>query len=176
MLTGDAPPVAARVAAEVGVGRVIAGALPEDKAREVAGLRSSGRRVAMVGDGVNDAPALAAAEVGVAMGSAADVAAASAEVVLLRDDLGSLADAVALARRTLSTIRQNLAWAFGYNVAALPVAAGALYPVTGWLLSPMLASAAMVFSSLSVVLNSLRLRGWAPAHVSDTPRVVRGRT
>ena len=158
MLTGDAPPVAARVAAEVGIDRVVAGALPEDKGREVAALRAAGRRVAMVGDGVNDAPALAAADLGIAMGSAADVAAQSAAVVLLRDDLAALAGAVAMARRTLATIRQNLVWAFAYNVAALPVAAGLLYPVTGWRLSPMLASAAMVLSSLSVVLNSLRLR------------------
>ena len=158
MLTGDARPVAERVAAEIGVARVITEALPEDKAREVAALRAAGRRVAMVGDGVNDAPALAGADLGIAMGSAADVAAESAEVVLLRDDLGSLAAAVELARRTVATIRQNLVWAFAYNVAALPVAAGALYPATGWLLSPMLASAAMVMSSLSVVLNSLRLR------------------
>jgi P-type Cu+ transporter len=158
MLTGDARPVAARVAAEVGIDRVVADALPEDKGREVAALRAARRRVAMVGDGVNDAPALAAADLGIAMGSAADVAAQSAAVVLLRDDLAALAGAVAMARRTLATIRQNLVWAFAYNVAALPVAAGILYPVTGWRLSPMLASAAMVLSSLSVVLNSLRLR------------------
>jgi Cu+-exporting ATPase len=174
MMSGDARPVAERVAAEVGIARVVAEALPEDKGREIAALHARGRRVAMVGDGVNDAPALAAADVGIAMGSAADVAARSAEVVLLRDDLGALVAALAMARRTLATIRQNLAWAFAYNLAALPVAAGALYPATGLRLSPMLASAAMVLSSLSVVMNSLRLRRFraaSGAYVGETARV-----
>jgi P-type Cu+ transporter len=151
MLTGDSRAVAAQVAAELGITRVVAETLPEAKADEVAALRQAGRRVAMVGDGVNDAPALAAAQVGIAMGSAADIAAESAGVVLLRDDLPALAGTVALARRTLRTIRQNLFWAFAYNVVALPIAAAGL-------LSPMLAGAAMSLSSVSVVLNSLRLR------------------
>ena len=147
MLTGDARPVAERVAADLGIGRVIAEALPADKAAALAGLG----RVAMVGDGVNDAPALAAADVGVAMGSATDVATSSAAVVLLRDDLGALAAAIALARRTMRIVRENLAWAFAYNAIAIPAAvAGAL--------TPMLASGAMAFSSLGVVLNSLRLK------------------
>jgi P-type Cu+ transporter len=151
MLTGDAVAVAERVSAELGISAVIAETLPADKAEHVTRLRAGGRRVAMVGDGVNDAPALAAADVGVAMGSASDVATESAEVVLLRDDLGALTASVLLARRTRSVIRQNLFWAFSYNVVALPIAAAGL-------LSPMIASAAMALSSVSVVLNSLRLR------------------
>jgi Cu+-exporting ATPase len=158
MLTGDARAPAEAVAATLGVARVEAEALPADKAARVQALRGEGRRVAMVGDGVNDAPALAAAEVGVAMGSATDVAAASAEVVLLRDELGALAAAVRVARRTLRVVRENLWWALGYNVVMIPAAAGALVPLGGPALSPMLASAAMAGSSVAVVMNSLRLR------------------
>jgi Cu+-exporting ATPase len=150
MLTGDAAAPAASIAAAVGVTRVEAGALPADKAARVAALRASGRHVAMVGDGVNDAPALAAATVGIAMGSATDVAAAGADVILLRDDLHALAAAVRVARRTLRVIRQNLAWALAYNLVMLPAAAG--------FLTPMIAAAAMSGSSLAVVANSLRLR------------------
>ncbi len=158
MVTGDHAGAAERVGREVGVDAVIARVQPRDKAARVEALRSEGRVVAMVGDGINDAPALARADVGMAMRSGTDVAIAAADVTLMRSDVGSVAEAIGLARRTLRTIRQNLGLAFVYNVVAIPVAAGALYPVTGWLLSPMIASAAMALSSVSVVTNSLRLR------------------
>jgi len=171
MLTGDARGAAERVAAELGITRVVSETMPGDKAARVEELRRAGRRVAMVGDGVNDAPALAVADVGVAMGTAADVATASADVVLRRDELSGLSGAIALARRTVRVVRQNLFWAFLYNVVSLPIAAGVAYPWTGWLLSPMLASAAMSLSSLSVVLNSLRLRAVGGGHHAEMPAV-----
>jgi Cu+-exporting ATPase len=158
MLTGDGRATAEAVAREAGVPRVVAGVLPEGKLAEIERLQGEGRVVAMVGDGVNDAPALARADVGIAMGSGTDVAVDASDVTLMRADLGAVADALALARRTMRTMRQNLFWAFAYNVVGIPVAAGALYPATGLLLSPVLASAAMAFSSVSVVSNSLRLR------------------
>jgi len=146
------------IASELGIDRVVAEVLPRQKADVVAAERAKGRIVAMVGDGMNDAPALAAAHVGVAVGTGADVAVAAADVALLRGGIASLPTAFRLARRTLRTIRQNLFWAFIYNVVGIPVAAGALYAATGWLLSPVLASAAMSLSSVSVLINSLRLR------------------
>jgi Cu+-exporting ATPase len=160
MLTGDRRGVAEAIAKQAGIDQVEAEVLPAGKVDYVARLQAEGRRVAMVGDGVNDAPALARADVGVAMGAGADVAAEAADVTLLRDDLQALADALGLSRRTMRTMRQNLFWAFIYNVVGIPVAAGVLYPATGMLLSPVLASAAMAFSSVSVVTNSLRLRGF----------------
>ena len=158
MLSGDREEVAQAVAAQLGLDRVVAGVLPEGKAAEVQRLRAAGHVVAMVGDGVNDAPALAAADLGIAMGRGADAAKATADITLLRDDLSGVVDALALSRATMRTIRANLFWAFLYNSVGIPLAAGVLYPFTGWLLSPMIASAAMAFSSVSVVLNSLRLR------------------
>lgn len=158
MLTGDSAATAQAVARAVGIETVIAGVLPAGKVEAIKAQQRRGRVVAMVGDGVNDAPALAQADVGLALGTGTDIAAQAADAVLMRGELGSVADAIALSRRTMRTMRQNLGWAFGYNVVALPVAAGVLYPVAGILLSPILASAAMAFSSVSVVTNSLRLR------------------
>ncbi len=160
MLTGDAWPTAEAIAVGAGVKRVLAEVLPEDKAREIAKLQEEGHRVAMVGDGINDAPALASAEVGIAMGSGTDVAIEAADVTLVRGDLRGVVDVVDLSRRTIRIIKGNLVWAFGYNAVLIPVAAGALYPIWGVLLSPILAGAAMAFSSVSVVTNSLRLKKW----------------
>ncbi|WP_437942466.1 heavy metal translocating P-type ATPase [Sorangium sp. So ce341] len=160
MVTGDRAGAARAVAEELGIRAVFAEVRPEDKARIVREQRAAGRRVAMVGDGINDAPALAGADVGVALGSGADVAVASADVALLRGGVAGLPVALGLARATLRTIRQNLFWAFIYNVLGIPIAAGLLYPLTGWLLSPVLASAAMSLSSVSVLANSLRLRAF----------------
>ncbi len=164
MLTGDDRVTAEAIARQAGVDRVLAEVLPEDKAREITTLRAEGRRVAMVGDGINDAPALAQAEVGIAMGSGSDVAIDAADVTLMRGDLDGVVAAIELSRRTIRVIRENLVWAFGYNTVLIPVAAGALYPVWGVQLSPILAGAAMAFSSLSVVTNSLRLKRWRPQH------------
>ena len=158
LLTGDTRATAEAVARQVGVGQVTAEVLPAGKVDAVAALQARGAVVAMVGDGVNDAPALARADVGVAVGTGADVAVAAADVALVRADLAGVARAVVLARQTRRVTRQNLFWAFAYNVVGIPVAAGALYPAWGLLLSPVLASAAMAFSSVSVVANSLRLR------------------
>ena len=163
MVTGDRLGTARAVAAELGIERVVAEVRPEDKARVVAEERARGRIVAMVGDGINDAPALAAAHVGIAIGSGTDIAIAAADVALLRGGIAGLPTALRLARRTLTTIRQNLFWAFVYNVLGIPIAAGVLAPWTGWTLSPVLASAAMSLSSVSVLMNSLRLRRFKAA-------------
>jgi P-type Cu+ transporter len=158
MLTGDNRTTAQAVAKSLGIDEVEADVLPEEKAAVVNKLRAEGRKVAMAGDGVNDAPALAAAEVGVAMGAGSDVAIESAGVTLLHGDLEGLVKARHLSRAVMGNIRQNLFFAFAYNVAGVPVAAGLLYPVFGWLLSPAIAAAAMALSSVSVVGNALRLR------------------
>jgi Cu+-exporting ATPase len=158
MLTGDRSATAQTIARELEIEHVDAEVLPTEKARIVQAARGRGQVVAMVGDGVNDAPALASADVGIAVGSATDIAAAAADVTLLRGGIEALPRALRLARATMRTIRHNLVWAFLYNVLGIPVAAGALYAWTGWLLSPMLASAAMSLSSVSVLLSSLRLR------------------
>ena len=159
LVSGDARRVAEAIARELGIDEVRAEVRPDGKADLVAELQAAGHRVAMVGDGVNDAPALARADLGIAIGSGADVAVATADVVLVGGDPRGVARALRLARATVATIRQNLFWAFIYNVALIPVAAGVLYPFTGWLLSPVLAAAAMALSSVTVVSNSLRLRG-----------------
>jgi Cu+-exporting ATPase len=158
MVTGDSGVTARAVARALGLDDVIAEVLPEQKAAVVRRLKTEGRVVAMAGDGVNDAPALAAADVGIAMGTGTDVAMESAGVTLVQGDLGGIVRARRLSRATMRNIRQNLAWAFVYNVLGVPVAAGVLYPFTGLLLSPMLASAAMSLSSVSVIANALRLR------------------
>ena len=162
MVTGDRTRTARAIAAELGIEEVFAEVGPEGKARIVAEQRAKGRIVAMVGDGINDAPALAGAHVGVAIGTGADVAIAAADIALLRGEIGSLVTALSLGRATLRTIRQNLFWAFVYNVIGIPVAAGVLFPWTGWQLSPVLASAAMSLSSVSVLMSSLRLRRFQP--------------
>jgi Cu+-exporting ATPase len=158
LISGDTQRTAEAIAKKLGIDDVRAEVWPEQKAKIIAELQEQGHRVAMVGDGVNDAPALARADLGIAIGSGTDVAIATAEIVLVGGDPRGVPRALRLARRTVATIRQNLFWAFFYNVALIPLAAGALYPFTGWLLSPVLAAAAMAISSVTVVTNSLRLR------------------
>ena len=162
MLTGDQRRTAEALAEELGIGEVEAELLPGDKAEVVMRLQAEGRRVVFVGDGINDAPALARADIGIAIGSGTDIAREAGDVVLMTDDLRAVARAVALARRTLRTIKGNFFWAYAYNVALIPLAAGVFYPLTGWLLNPMFAAAAMSLSSVFVVSNSLRLRRFAP--------------
>jgi Cu+-exporting ATPase len=163
LLTGDVQATANAVAARVGIARVIAGVRPEGKVDVIRDLQREGHQVAMVGDGINDAPALARANVGIALGTGTDIALEAADIALMRGDPRTVAQALALARQTLRITRQNLFWAFVYNVVGIPVAAGALYPAFRLLLSPILASAAMALSSVSVVSNSLRLRRWRAA-------------
>lgn len=163
MITGDKQETAEAIARETGIDRVIAGVLPDGKVAALDDLRAEGRKIGFVGDGINDAPALAHADVGIAIGTGTDVAIESADVVLMSGDLRGVVNAVEVSKRTMSNIRQNLVWAFGYNVALIPVAAGVLYPAFGLLLSPVFAAGAMALSSVSVLTNSLRLRRIAPA-------------
>jgi Cu+-exporting ATPase len=162
MITGDHTRTAHAIARQLGIDEVQAEVLPDGKAEAVRALQDSGQKAAFVGDGINDAPALAQADVGIAIGTGTDVAIETADVILISGDLRGVPNAIALSRATIKNIQLNLFWAFAYNVLLIPVAAGALYPFTGWLLSPMLAGAAMGLSSLFVLSNALRLRSFRP--------------
>jgi Cu+-exporting ATPase len=163
MITGDNRRTAEAIARQVGIDRVLAEVLPEDKANEVKKVQQEGKKVAMVGDGINDAPALAQADVGIAIGSGTDVAKETGQVVLIKDDLLDVVAGIQVAKATIGKIKENLFWAFGYNTLAIPLAMGIIYPFTAQVVSPELAALLMAFSSVSVTLNTLRMRGFVPS-------------
>ena len=163
MLTGDNHRTANEIGKQVGIDRVLADVLPQDKANQIKLLQAEGKVVAMVGDGINDAPALAQADVGMAMGTGTDVAMESGDITLVKGSLTGIVTAIELSKATIRNVRQNLTGAFAYNTLGLPIAAGVLYPFLGLLLSPLLAGAAMAFSSVTVVTNANRLRRWKPS-------------
>ncbi|PIU09072.1 MAG: hypothetical protein COT31_00720, partial [Candidatus Moranbacteria bacterium CG08_land_8_20_14_0_20_34_16] len=158
IITGDNKRVGQAIAKLVGIDKILAEVLPQEKSAEIKKLQNEGNIVAMIGDGINDAPALAQADLGIALGSGTDVAMETGEIVLIKDDLRDVITAIDLSKYTLNKIKQNLFWAFFYNIIGIPIAAGILYPFTGWLLNPTMASAAMAFSSVSVILNALLMK------------------
>jgi len=162
MLTGDHAGTAAAIQSQLGISSVVAEVLPQDKDKEIAKLQAAGKTVAMIGDGINDAPALMRSNLGIAIGAGTDIAIESADVVLMRSDLLDAVTTLRLSKAVMLNIKQNLFWAFFYNIIGIPLAAGAFYAVLGWKLNPMFAAAAMSFSSVTVVLNALRLLRFKP--------------